>query len=90
MITATTTQSLFRSYKELRPFFVEFVSEHRTINNQTVGSYAVEKYSIPLGKAINLLNDLNKTPFWKKKYYHEHLKDILTNALDEVKINIYL
>lgn len=45
-----------------------------------------DEYQFGLGDLMNDFINHNKKPFWKKKYYHNHLTKMYIKLLNEVTI----
>lgn len=76
-------------YPELSKYKIG--KEPRKVNvigtDQTV-TLMHDRYDVPLGDLIDIYIDLKNKPWWRRKYYHSHLLEIVKDALNVITIQI--
>ena len=75
-------------YKELEKYKTgKKVKTIGVLPNKQEVDINLEEYSFAVGDLVEDLIQHNKIYFWKKKYYHNHLRRIYVDTLNEIKIN---
>jgi hypothetical protein len=74
-------------YKELEKYKTgkKVQTIYQLPNNSNYGMYENE-YIAGLGDLMNDFIEHKKKPFWKKKYYHNHLTELYLQMLNKVNI----
>jgi hypothetical protein len=79
-------------YKELEKYKtgkkVPFICELITDGSEVVIHH--NEYIVGLGDLMNDFIEHKTTPFWERKYYHNHLTELYLKILNEVNIKINL
>jgi len=73
-------------YKEIEKFkVIGTIAAEMEINGQIV-KVDLDRYDAPLGEIICDLIRLERKPFWKRKSYDSHLKELYLKFLNKITL----
>jgi hypothetical protein len=75
-------------YKELEKYKTGRVQPDYTLGTSEGNCFTIksEEYKIPLGSILNDFIEHKNKPFWKRKYYHNHLTELYIKFLNQLTL----
>lgn len=73
-------------YKEIEKYKTGKVIENKLSILDNYGTITIKEneYKAPFGDIINDLIEHKQKPFWRRKYYHNHLTELYLKFLNQV------